>query len=169
MKISIDGNFGVGKTYHLQRLATEGYCVHWSKPSPEFQLESITTYMQMLQPFIFNDTNERGSIVLYERSPYTLQRIYTDLRDPDDLFQYQQSIKQVNWSPDIIIYLFCHPMICKQRTKNLSDEILVEFHNRYENILDELNCSIPIYKINAQEDLDQVFNNIIDVLHQVRS
>jgi hypothetical protein len=208
MKISIDGNIGVGKSYYLRRLATEGYLVHLAPSTTKFRTGSLAYHLQMLQPLLETSSIDfasrnletsqggdlrppsttpnggRGSegersppyetesgdqIHLYERSPYTLQLIHTNIIDLDELPLYQQVVQRVNWTPDVIIYLFCHPTICHQRSlrqggTQFSLEDLQGLHYRYETILNDLNCPVPIYKVNAQEEPEQVLANLKDIL-----
>lgn len=136
IKISIEGNRGVGKTYYLELLKREGFCV-------------ATTFEDCGGDTI-------SPIVLYEGSPYTTKLVYG-------------TTATAQWMPDIIIYLHCHPSICHQRKNTVGLEVLETLHLHYECTLNELNCSVPLYKINAQEDPSQIMINLRSILHQCHS
>lgn len=188
MRIVFDGNIGSGKTCYLKKLEQDGFLVNhedimkwsdWLKKYNNnmnrfalgFQLQIL--YDQLHLPYHTNKIN------IYERSPYTLQNVFGELLFEDNIFdktEYQLHnlyVEKFGWVPDAIIYLYCDPEICYQRTKkrlsvsgdeDLEQNYFDKLHARHEIVFDELNCQIPIYKINSQEDSDVVYGNILDIL-----
>jgi hypothetical protein len=65
---------------------------------------------------------------------------------------------------DVIIYLYCHPDVCYKRQNVYTREHLYDLHLKYETELDDLNCRIPIYKVNSQEHSNSVLRNLEDIL-----
>lgn len=65
---------------------------------------------------------------------------------------------------DVIIYLYCHPDVCYKRQNVYTRDHLFDLHVKYEMEMDDLNCSIPIYKVNTQEHYDDVLRNLEHIL-----
>ena len=188
MRISIDGNIGAGKTFYLKKLEEDGYIVHhedtkkWSqwlqkyngnmkRYAMGFQLQILLDQINM--PYVEKRLN------LYERSPYTLKNVFGDLLAEEDLFDqdeckiHNEYIEKFGWKPDIIIYLYCDPNECFDRINNrkyvdgdhkLKQSYITDIHLKHETVFDDLNCSIPIYKVNSQEDQSTVYANIVEIL-----
>lgn len=80
------------------------------------------------------------------------------------IYEHRSNPDQPTWMPDVIIYLYCNPIVCCQRLDELKN-----LHIRYEFACDELNCppTTKIYKINAQEDCQSVVNNLTQILRQL--
>ena len=125
---------------------------------------------------------EMGKLNIYERSPYTLKNIFGDLLyeqnqfDPQEYKLHNTYVETLGWTPDVIIYLYCDPEICHQRvnTRFSIDEdskmtlnYLNKLHLKHEIVFDDMNCSIPIYKINSMEDTETVYKNILDILNKL--
>lgn len=167
MKIVIDGSPGAGKTFYLDKLAKDGFLVHMHasdvKKTPFcHHLNKLLTYVK--------STYNKGKVNLYEMSPHTLKHVYCPVLLEEKNIDEEESnilceyIDQVKWIPDVIIYLYCDPTICFERSNKLTLESLKKYHLWHEITLDELNCQIPIYKINSQEDPQTVYKNILSIL-----
>ena len=86
-----------------------------------------------------------------------------------DGFVICESDPQMTVVPDYIIYLRCHPQICFERsTKQLQLEDLIKQHHTCEIMCDNVNTTIPIYKINSQEDQETVYHNLLDILQHMK-
>ncbi len=191
-KIAIDGNIGSGKTFYINKLKKDGYtiinCENNTKKSnvsekyeKNMERYSLALNLEILQNWKKLHYNP-NMINIYEQSPYTSINILADLLHEEKIFDtdeynlYKLYAKDI-WIPDIIIYLFCDPDICQERYKlenNLSTDSnqltkkgFEKIHLKHEIVFDEVNCQIPIYKINSQEDSDLVYLNICDVLKKI--
>jgi len=107
-----------------------------------------------------NPTDPRVDLYFYENSPYSIKNVYGMEVEP-------------NWIPDIIIYLYCHPVVCYERSKNRGGSLvemkhLQGIHLKYEILCDEINCPVTLYKINSHEDIESVYKNICDVINSVK-
>lgn len=192
VKIAIDGNIGCGKSFYMKKLEKDGYTIHpekvdqWAvwldkfntdmnRYSLGFQLAIL--YDQINLPYMSNQLN------LYERSPYTLKNVFGDLLyedhvfDPDEYALHNLYVRQFSWTPDVIIYLYCDPAICFERLQSRSGisgdsqltlDYLKKLHYKHECVFDQLNCHLPIFKINAQEPSETVYQNLLDVLGKIK-
>ena len=166
MKVTLEGNRGAGKTTILNLLRKQGYSVNNQEPNTSHTFQAdIKADIQR-----FAHTSETTELCLYERSPYSLARIYLPyyksqgLIDQDPITELQSTHI---WQPDVIIYLYCDPFVCHQRSKQSLTQ-LVELHNNHELVLDEMNYSGIIYKVNAQEDIQSVVGNVLAILGKLK-
>ena len=146
VRISLEGNICSGKTFYLKLLEKEGIVSHC--------YETHDIYHEYLQYEVKNT-----EIHLFENSPYTLKKIHG--QSPES-----------NWTPDIIIYLCCNPIVCRERyMKKNSNEISLEFvkqlHVKCEFVCDEINCPIVMYKINSQDNPENVLKCILDIIKHI--
>lgn len=184
-KISIEGNICSGKTFYLKLLEKEGYNVHYNenieqsemahKYNTDVKRYSLGYYLDMLHNYIHSSIND-DDLHFYEGSPLTIKHVYGELSyeknsfDVDEYKIYNDYYEDFSWKPDIIIYLFCSPVICSERNKNrqpnnpVDMEYLKELHLKYEILCDEINCPVTMYKINSQENSTSVLNNINDII-----
>jgi deoxyadenosine/deoxycytidine kinase len=182
-KIAIDGNTCSGKTKCLQFLEHIGYSVHHNLSDPPELVQkyyadkkrySFAYYMNRLHNYSLSQPSNQ-QIQIFEGSPYTLKHVYNEISfDKEELQLYNQYINELGWTPDLIIYLFCTPVVCYERAKQrdlnspITLEHITDVHCKFETCYDELNCPITLYKINAQEDLDSVYGNIVDIINKLR-
>lgn len=66
--------------------------------------------------------------------------------------------------PDVTIYLYSHPEICYTRQNEHTREEVFDLQLKLELELDDLNCQIPIYKVNVLEHRLDVLHNLEDIL-----
>ena len=190
-RIVIDGNIGSGKTFYLKRLEKDGYIVHhedvkkWSNWLQKYNTD-MKRYALGFQLQILHDQArlpyKKDQVNIYERSPYTLKNVFGDLLYEEGLFDtdeyelHNRYVKDFAWSPDVIIYLFCDPLVCQERVKSrfsisgddqLTGDYLKKLHLKHETVFDDLNCHIPLYKINSQEDPETVYKNIKDIISKI--
>ncbi|MEO0236697.1 MAG: hypothetical protein ABIN35_00495 [candidate division WOR-3 bacterium] len=189
-KISIDGNVCSGKSFYLKKLTEKGYRVHYNDQSfprmtPEYCRQSLLNYLNVKdQPRCHNSHDPTQWLDFYEGSPLTVRNIdqssdITDDRTSKIVVDVETSNER---NPDIIIYLFCLPQVCFERyvtrlidsAKDINNsyrfyerDFFQHLHLKYECLYDDVNCSIPIYKINSQEDPSMVLNNIEDIIQQI--
>jgi deoxyadenosine/deoxycytidine kinase len=189
-RISIEGNCCSGKTFYLKLLEQQGYHVHYDdmtnltrltqKYNTDMKRYSLGYNLQLLYNYTHYPHKEE-EIHLFENSPYTLNKVYCQLAheqhcfDEDEYNIYRNYADEMGWIPDIIIYLYCNPFVCYDRstTKKLpftpSIDYLKNLHLKYEIICDELNCPIMIYKINAQDEHQSVISNIKHIIDQFKN
>jgi len=184
-RISIEGNWCTGKTFYLKFFEQHGYHVHYNdqidhseltqKYQSDMKRYSLAYNLQQLHNYI-HTPHETGGIHIFEGSPYTLKKVYCDLLyekncfDADEYRIYNIYSDTLGWTPDVIIYLYCDPNVCYERNikrkclYSPNIEYLKDIHFKYEITCDEVNCSIPIYKINAQENSNSVIRNLTDII-----
>lgn len=186
VRISIEGNVCTGKTRCLQMLKEKGYDVYfedsvknteltrkyWSDEKRYafgYYMDRVYNYSKMTPP--------DDGIHIYEGSPYTLTNIYGELLyrkqifDSDEYALYRKYCGEIGWDPNIIVYLYCHPNVCYERCKKMNINVtmnkIIEIHTQHEIMMDEINCPITLYKVNAQENIECVVNNVMDIIHKL--
>ena len=188
LRISVDGNIGCGKSTYLDRLFKEGYLV-FPKINNNERYTWINKYRHNMVRWCFGchvhmlleqcrrynqlkhiKQSPLNNVALFEQSPYTIQHIFNDLLyqekiiDNDEYKLLNNLIEEVGWRPDAIIYLYCDPQICYQRltqaTQLIDLNYLQHLHKQHEIVFDEPQRSLPIYKINANQAIDQVVTDI---------
>lgn len=125
----------------------------------------------------FGGINE---INLYENSPYTMQHVASSIMLKNssihqEEFKLQEKlINTLGWYPDYIIYLDCPAAVCFERIKQRSSENvktsiaqLKEMFEQYEWVLDSANCDIPVYRINANDDIASIVFSASHVLNKL--
>lgn len=167
-KIFIDGNICSGKTFYLKLLEKAGYNVNYEQPMDfhnycnDIQRYSINYHVQQIYKYPHYSTID-NEVQLFENSPYILKNVYGELLCKKNYFDINEYDTE-----NIIIYLFCIPNVCYERSKNknqrLSLDYLNQLHIKYEILCDEINCPLTLYKINSQEDSESVLNNIIEII-----
>jgi deoxyadenosine/deoxycytidine kinase len=181
MRVSIESNICGGKTTCLHLLQKKGYHVHYDtteqsglnlKYQSDVKRFSLGYHLQVLHNYAKHE--KHTGIQLFESSPFTFKHIYSDLLrekdlfDPDEYELYTKFSDEIGWVPDVIIYLFCNPIVCHERCVkrglNLSLDYLKQLQYKYETTLDELNTTIKIYKINAQEEPSEILRSIEEIL-----
>lgn len=184
-RVTIDGNICSGKSHYLTLLERAKYHVHCDtligqselvqKYKSDMKRYSLSYHLQLLHNYA-HFPHAKNELHIYEGSPYTVKNVYSQLLYEKDCFDldeykiYNVYVEDLGWMPDVIIYLFCNPIVCyernklRQTTNNVSLDYLKDLHLKYETTFDELNCPITIYKVNAQEEDVAVYKNIVDIL-----
>lgn len=179
-RIAIEGNICSGKTHYLKMLESDGYLTHHIEQSEltnkytcDYQRYSLAYYLNQLYTYTTFPYNKQ-ELHFYESSPYSLKNVHGDLLYEKKIFDvseyklYTEYNNKMGWTPDIIIYLHCHPEVCFKRCQNKFDiSYFKDIHLKYEILCDEINCPITIYKINSQENSDDVYKNIIDIIKKL--
>lgn len=182
LRISIEGNIGSGKTHYLKLLSQDPelvhYKIHYSDTKEHYELTqkyytdmkrySLAYHLSLLEctsdPPLPLPLPENKETHVYENSPYTIKKVHCEPQcfDPTEYQIYDSYHRKHNWVPDIMIYLFCPPLMCHERTNNtlMNLSYLTELHAMYEIVCDELNCPIKLFKVNALEDSESVYKNI---------
>ena len=188
MKIALDGNIGCGKTTIMDRLSPEYLTTvepvkkwkHWldkfykdpHKYAFHFQLRIL--YDQHKYKYEPNEIN------LYERSPYTLKNIFGEMlaadgtMDKDETDLHNSYVDILNWKPDYIIYIFSLPETCYERIimrdpdNTIPMEYIKRLHTQHEMIFDTPRTNIPIYKVNGDDDIDQVEKTVRDIIGDIK-
>jgi deoxyadenosine/deoxycytidine kinase len=181
IRVSIEGNNCSGKTYYLQLLERDHYNVHYEHYDPELTQKyysdtkrySLAYHLHMLKCFQQPKNIIPKTVQIYENSPYTLKAVHCGLLsekncfDVDEYRIYNNYYQTLGWIPDIMIYLFCHPLTCHHRCSKPNLEYITELHTKYEIVCDELNCQTKIYKVNAHEDKETVYRNIKEIIDNI--
>jgi len=194
-RISIEGNISSGKTYYIDKLKQNGYLVHkypneinqyptdvsWysnfkskinTSPDGILSKQLDVLHQQMKLPY------EDGKINIYERSPYTLKNVFSNMLYNDGVLKaseyllHNKFVDDFSWNPDVIIYLHCEPEVCYQRSLSKHTDINMEYvnklHCQHEEVFDSINCDIPIFKINVHDEKSEVYNSIVNVLNNIQ-
>lgn len=119
-------------------------------------------------------------INLYENSPYTMQHVASSIMLKNshihqEEFKLQEKlINTLGWYPDYIIYLDCSPEVCLQRLQRrspnhnkISATKLGEMFDQYEWVLDSVNCDIPVFRINANDDIASILFSVSHILNKL--
>lgn len=150
------------------------------KNSLGFQMRVLLSHLKHINCDISNPKDK----YILERSPFTSVYVFGKLlEESGDLSELEYSLckdyeKKFGWTPDIYIYLYTTPDICYKRIRkrdrdgeeSISLDYLTKVHNKYENMFSYLKnkshkinrCSI--YKIDARNSEDLVFQNIVNIL-----
>ena len=200
MRITIDGNIGVGKSTILKSLKDKGYNVTFENvkawdPWLKKYYNNPGKYALPLQLRILKDQHKYQYIDrelnFYERSPYTLDKVFGDmlhrdgLLDSDEINLHNNYVDLLGWKPDYIIYIYSSPEVCKNRinqrnsnnlttnnkknTEGVTYEYLVKLHTQHEKVFDSVITRIPIYKINGDNTFDNVYDNINNAIEDIKS
>jgi len=184
IRVSIEGNHCSGKTHYLQLLESDHYNVHYQNNDIELTNKyysdtkrySLAYHLQLLKSFQQPENIIPKTVQIYESSPHTLRAVHCELLsekncfDVDEYKIYNNYYQTLGWIPDIMVYLFCHPLTCYQRClksksfQTNSLEYITELHTKYEIVCDELNCHTKIYKVNAHEDTETIYRNIKEII-----
>jgi deoxyadenosine/deoxycytidine kinase len=191
-KVAIDGNIGSGKTHYLRQLEKEGYLVNhedvkaWGPWLSKYGSDMKRYALGFQLKILHDQTNlpyKADQINIYERSPFTLQKVFGDmlyrdrLMDDDEYRLHNDYVGQFGWKPDVIIYLYCDPEVCHRRIQSrdsisgdskISVDYLKSLHTQHELVFDTVNCDIPIYKVNSQEPAETVYANIKHILNGLK-
>ncbi len=187
MKISIEGHIGSNLSAYLLRLSKDGYLVNFEPQQTHSQL--ATKFQQDIGRYAFSHfleilnnyedfTYHPNQLNLYERSTYTSQQIFEKLAfecqmiDPDEHVLYNRIYNRYSWQPDVIIYLYSQPEttyeLLNQTDPSISLEYLRRLHVLHEFALDEHHCTRPIYKVNAQDNPEDVYKCLKEILETLK-
>ena len=188
LNITIEGNIGVGKTTLLKKLENnynvifedvdtwknegwiEKYYKNTSKYAMGFQMRVLYSHLQSEHKF--------KEINIIERSCNTLCNIFGKLLlDDNTLDQIEFDLCKkfsfdYSWDINHIIYLQSSPEICFKRIsnrnrkgeENIPFDYIKRLHYEHENTY---NNTQNVYIINANNDIDTIYNNVINVLNKL--
>lgn len=183
--VSICGNIGSGKSTLIRKLNQHGLSVH---EEPVAEMEELLTcfykdvkkwafHLQVKVLILYHQLKNKltGSVEVIERSPLESKIVFaqslykSSLLDNVEYELYKELYSVMGWKPDFLIYLKTDPITCYKRIqiRNRSCEVditqsyLEDLHTFYE----ELASSIPTCTIDANEDPDTVFRNVLAQLN----
>jgi deoxyadenosine/deoxycytidine kinase len=185
MKIIIDGNIGCGKSSIIKRI--NNIEIIRNEPIEDWEewlnlfysdthKNALGFQLRVLKSHLNNKSYKSG---VFERSPLSCQKVFGQILFEDNFLNecemklINEYAKDFGWLPDIIIYLQCSPELCHQRIKtrgreseqNIELDYLKKVHNKYE-ILYNSNLNIKVIKINAENDINTVFNQVIQIINK---
>jgi deoxyadenosine/deoxycytidine kinase len=182
MKISIEGISGSGKTTLLKLLKIVDFDVQYleddiwkalfkenaKKYACGFGLYKLSQHMDVIR-----DT--KGKLIqLYEGSPFTLKNVWIPFLEAEGWLHSEEAQTECNmidkngWVPDCIIYLDSYSDKCCDKIDYLEKDSLQRLWRRYEMMLDNNSKNIPIYRINANTTMGNIFYAVLQILYQIQ-
>ena len=180
MKLVLDGNIGCGKSSIIDKISCTKIPYYnepledWSKWLELFYSDmskySFGFQMRVLKSHFDKKKIDNG---IFERSPLSCQHIFGQILYEDKMMTEiewnltNEFNNEYGWVPDVIIYLKCDPKICHKRInqrnrsgeESISLEYLSRLHDKYEKLYLN-NDSIKVFTIDAEQNIDDVFNDI---------
>jgi deoxyadenosine/deoxycytidine kinase len=188
MKISIDGNIGVGKSTVLSKLCCD-------LRIPTF-LEPVNEWTDWLDEFYkdpsrwglsfnlkvllsFAKWKDNHFLSLYERSPLANCYVFREIQREEGTMNllesnlYDELYKKLAWTPDIVIYIKVDPCISMQRMKKRSrsceDKVPLSYiekvHEKYEQLFVRgtlENCRVIV--VDGNRDFEEVYEDILNIV-----
>lgn len=184
MKISFEGLPGTKKDQIFKILSDKGLVIKSSEDDEWYHLflsdpKKFALPYELNRLINFNYLHEEES-PLYD-SLYALKKVYVDyLLHQNILTKYEYDLfmkyyRLLNVKPDIIIYFYgtfensfqTATESAKRKGGHVySEEEFKQLYYKYEWVFDNNNCSIPIYKVNIEDELDVILNNVNDILEK---
>jgi deoxyadenosine/deoxycytidine kinase len=186
--IIIDGNIGSGKSTIIEKLKKDNfltkseklnnfepwiqlYYKNMKKYALGFQLEVLMSHMK--NKYLVKDK----SLTVLERSPLSCLYIFgKHLLEKNILSQLEHDLcirvnEEYGWIPKNIIYLQTSPEIAYQRVinrnrsgeNNISKEYLISLNNYYNKLYGR-NIEYNIHIINADRNIDLVYNDVKKII-----
>lgn len=186
--IIIDGNIGSGKSTIIDRLKNDNlltipetidnfqpwiklYYENMNKFALGFQLEVLLSHMKLKHLI------KEKTINILERSPLSCLYIFGKyLLDKGILSEIEHDLcirlnNEYGWIPKNIIYLQTDPEIAYQRVQirdrdgenNISKDYLTSL-DIYYNKLYEKNIECNVHKVNANRDIDKVYEEVKKII-----
>jgi hypothetical protein len=180
MKILIEGIPGTKKSliYHSLRKAHK--LEVWRKKK-RIDWDIKTQCFQLEVDFMLQSKEEEDQYMIHD-SEYSIVHVYSELYhelgylNQHELEQLHKLGDFLVKEGDVIIYLFGDLETCYQRyldeivddSAELMDQKTFELlYSKYEWVFDTHNCKTKLYKINVEEDLEQVVGSILSILQQI--
>jgi len=130
--------------------------------------------------FILQSKDEEDKYMIHD-SEYSIVHVYSEyffeqgLLSEYELAQLHKLGDYLIAKEDVIIYLFgnlndCYQRYLKELQKNepkMNFETFRGLYSKYEWAFDSHNCQTKLYKINVEEDLEQVIASILAILKQI--
>ena len=140
-----------------------------------------TKCFQMEVDFILQSKEEDTQYMIHD-SEYSIVHVYSEFYhelgylDQHELEQLHKLADFLVSEGDVIIYLFGDLETCYQRYINEEDnevgkpmdqKTFQKLYSKYEWVFDSHNCKTKLYKVNVEEDLEQVVGSILAILQQI--
>lgn len=191
MKISIEGGIASGKTTLLTKLQQEiripvflEQVESWTLLNKFYENTSrwgFTFNIEVLLSMSKWKNNNYNS--LYERSPNSCRHVFTQMQfDENTLTKEELDIfdiifKEFGWNQDMIIYIKTDADVCYQRMqkrgRNCEDSVnlkyLEDVNAKHDDMLEYLKIykpNIKIHIINGNNDADEVYKNVLELLQK---
>lgn len=187
MRISFEGLPGTKKDLIFEKLEDEGFKIKSSNET-EWHYLFLSDSKKFALPYELNRLinfhyhHDDDSTPLYD-SLYALKKVYVEYLIHQNImckYEYDLFMKYyrlLNVKPDVIIYLYgtfekSFKMTQESARKKgeylYSEEEFKQLYYKYECVFDNNNCSIPIYKINIEDDLDMIMASVKEILAKCR-
>jgi deoxyadenosine/deoxycytidine kinase len=193
MKITIEGNIGCGKSSVMRKVHETTRLPIFLEPVDEWadwlnmfyndpKRWGFTFNVNVL--LTFNRWKNVECTALYERSPMSCREVFTTLQyNNKDISQIELELfdnlyTHLNWKPNVIIYLRVDPHICMDRMNKrgricenkVSLVYLQAIHEQYEKMIQKAEAEgIQIIVIDASQNADEVYNNVMEVVSKLRN
>lgn len=191
MKICIEGNIGTGKSTLMQNIA--------NKINIPIFLEPVDQWTDWLKIFYQNPARWGMSFnlnvltsfhtwkyqtfnALYERSPPTCRKVFTQLQyenehiQPIEMELFDKIYKELYWDPDVIVFIDTPAKVCLQRMNDRNREAesgiplnyLIQLEEKHKDLLAYANCkNIPVFTIDGMMPAEEVTDAVLQVLKGV--
>jgi len=179
MKILIEGIPGTKKGLIYQKLRNTYDIEVWRKRK-RINWDLKTQCFQMEVDFMLQSKEEEDQYMIHD-SEYSIVHVYSELFH-DLGYLNQHELEQLHKLGDflviegnVIIYLFGDLEMCYKRyleeieeTEDIMDQkTFQDLYSKYEWVFDSHNCKTKLYKVNIEENLDQVVASILVILQQI--
>ena len=119
---------------------------------------------------------------LYD-SLYALKKVYVDyllhqnIMTKHEYDTFMKYYRLLYTKPDVIIYFYgtfeksfetSQESAKKKGGYVYSEEEFKQLYYKYEWVFDNNNCSIPIYKVNVEDDINMILANVNEILQKIK-
>lgn len=187
MRVCIEGNIGSGKTSLLTSLAdlTSSPVVlepvhEWAELLQKFYDDpgrwAFTFNLKVLTSFVRHQGGDDGGrLVLYERSPGSCRKVFTELQHMDghmsdaELQVFDDVYGALSWEPDLRIYVRTSPVVCMDRIQrrarpqemNIAPAYIKRVHDRHEAVFHD-NCVI----VDGNRSKEEVCADVMSIIER---